>query len=287
MITVKKSKAVGRVKHTLVRASATLNVVPYKSKGKLTQRLRVPLRPGTTVSVVGRDSITYVSCKGVGGVPFFYAYKMNFSTFIDLGFTSSNGHKLLACLRGALRRDLDCGPRACRVRGRRKAMGCGTFLVTYNGTSRCKGGTCVTPRTSLASKLVSIAVLRPFAILSIPSLSFRLFGGAVSRGDQVGAFHAGGVGVRHSGPKIVRCSKSPVVKKGSVRMRLVPRKLGVVISSGGGRGRPFDLLRRVSRVFDNVGPGTRAFTFQRDRLFRLGGDLLHHLSGGRWGVSFF
>lgn len=253
MMTVNKSKAVGRVKHSLMRARATLNVVPYNSNGKLTERLRVPVRPGGTLRVVGRKMASVVSCNGVGNASFFYAYKMNFSTFIDLGFTGTKGHNLLACLRGALRRDLACRPRACRLRARSNACGCGTFLVTYNGTSRCNGGTCVAPRTALASNLLSIAVLRPFAMLSIPSLTFRLFGGAVSRGDHVGAFHYEGLHVRHADPKMIRFSNSPVRTSRGIGVRLVRGKLHIVIPGRAVMGSGTGILRGTRRCIGKVG----------------------------------
>lgn len=281
MITVNKSNAVGRVKQTLVRAGATVKVVPYNSKGKLTHRLRVPVRPGKTVGILGTKGIGAVSCNVVSGRPFFYAYKIKFSTFMDLGFTSSKGENLLACLRGALRRDLACRPRACRVRGSANAMHCGTFLVTYTGTSRCNGGTCVTPRTSLASKVVSVAILRPFAILSIPSLSFRLFGQALSRGDHVGAVGSGDVVVRHTRRKIFRFSKSPVVNKGSLGIRVVRRKLRIVTPVHPGRvpSPPLGVLRRFAS-FVKQHPVASTVTRGRGRLLVLGRRVLEHLSGG-------
>lgn len=280
MMTVKKSKAVGRVTHSLIRASATLKVVPYNSNGKLTQRLRVPVRPGGTLRILGRNYVSMVSCNGVGKASFFYAYKINFSTFIDLGFTRTNGHKLLACLRGALRRDLGCRPRACRLRARGKMAGCGTFLVTYNGTSRCKGGTCVTPRTALASKLLSIAVLRPFAILSIPSLTFRLFGGAVSRGDHVGAFHYEQLYVHEATPNIMRFSNSPVRASTSIGVRLVRENLHIMIPRTT-RGSTTGILRETRRCVGKVGLVGRTVM---SGVASEGGGVLGGLAGGKWWV---
>lgn len=283
MITMKKSKAVGRVTHSLMRAGATLKVVPYNSKGKLTQRLRVSVSPHGTLRVLGSKVVSVVSCKGVGNASFFYAYKMKFSTFMDLGFTGTNGHKLLACLRGALRRDLGCRPRACRLRARSNASGCGTFLVTYNGTSRCKGGTCVTPRTALASNLLSMAVLRPFAMLSIPTLTFRLFGGAVSRGDHVGAFHYGGLYVRHDSPNIIRFSNSPVRTSRSVGVRLVRGKLQMIMPNSGGGSGP-GMLRGTRRCMGNVGlvgrTVMRSVTRGGGIVLGGGGRLVRGLAGG-------
>lgn len=278
IVTVKKSNAVGRVTHSLMRAGATLNVVPYNSNGKLTHRLRVPVRPGGTVSVVGSKLVSVVSCKGVGSIPFFYAYNIKFSTFMDLRFSGTKEEKPLACLRGALLRDLGCHPRACRLRVSNDALQCGTFLVTYKGTSRCKGGTCVTPRTALGSKLLSIAVLRPFAILSMPSLSFRLFGGAVSRGDQVGAFHYRALHVRHSGPKMIRFSNSPVVVKRGMSMGVVGGKLRIVIPQST-RGSASGILRQTRSCVGKLGRVGSTFI----RSVTRGGGVVLSGNGERFG----
>lgn len=229
IITMNNSNAIGRMTHSLIRSSSTLNVLPYNSKGNLTHRLLLPVGLGGDVRVVGTYRVRSLSCKIVGRCPFFYAYKVNFSTFIDVGFTRDKGHKPVDCTRGVLERNLGCRPRACALRSRAKAGRCGTFLVSYTGTSRCNGGTCVTPRTSVDSKLVSMIVVRPFSIVRTSRIDFSVFGGALSGGSGVGSFQYGGLRVAHDGPNIVRCSNSPIVANTSVSIRVRRGNVGVVM----------------------------------------------------------
>lgn len=246
IVTIKKSKAIGRVTHTVLRSNTILKVVPGNSNGNLTHRLRVPVSMHQTVSLVMGKRISAVSYYGTGKHIFFYAYKINFSTTIDRGFTKRGHHNSLACVGGAIRRCLDCGPRPCRLLVSGRAIGRGTFLITYKGTSRCNGGTFVTPRTGVRSNGVSVAVLSPFNPLSVTPLTVRLFAGRVSHGDGVGAFGKGRIAVVHRGPKIVRLSKRPVVTSDQVRVSILPGSLGMLAP------RAISFARRMRGLFNRM-----------------------------------
>jgi diacylglycerol kinase (ATP) len=220
---------VNEIGKALAGSETAMAIIPCGSGNGLARHLHIPMNIASAVGVINgghRETIDYGI---IDNHPFFCTCGIGFDAQVTMAFTEKGSRGLLTYISTTVEQyfKYKCGSYQLTLDDNEETVR--AFLITIGNASQYGNNAYIAPRATMKDGLLDIVVLKPFPLIDVPSLAYRLFHKKIEESRYVEHRLCKHLIIHRDAPGSAHFDGEPLKAGKDIDIRIVPQSLHVIV----------------------------------------------------------
>jgi len=216
----------------LIGRKAALAILPTGSGNGFARHLGMPLDPLKAIGAICSGRIETIDAAEVNGLRFLGTFGIGFDALVAHRFAQQHTRGLRTYVTEAATAYFSYVPETYRLTTGGNVTEVRAFALAVANSNQYGNEAKIAPRASLQDGLLDVVAISAPSMFTAPSLLARLFGGSFDKAMGVTSMQVDDILIERSEEGAAHLDGEPIVLPQSMRVRVLPRALKVVVPIG-------------------------------------------------------
>lgn len=220
---------VSEVATGLVGTEKALGIIPCGSGDGLALHLGISRNPIKAIQGINECRVETVDCAVLEGKNFFCTCGSGFDALVGWNFARANSRGLITYVKEATKAWFGYKPDHYVIKTDTDTWEGKALIVTVGNASQWGNNARITPLASMTDGLLDITVVKPFGLLWMPVLAFKLMTGKAYTTSKTVHLLSKTIDIARTGEAPVHLDGDPALMGNKLHVEVVPNALKVAV----------------------------------------------------------
>lgn len=219
---------VNQVAAVVVNTPIAIGILPLGSGNGLARSNQIPMNLQQALAVIAKGTIRKMDSALINGIPYFCTAGVGFDALIANCFATSTKRGFATYINTTIKEFFNYKPNHYAITVDGEKTNVDAFLITIANAGQWGNDVYIAPGAKLDDGLLRVSILKPFSILSIPSIGLKLFLKKIDTAKNYMAIIGKKIEIEFDNELPVHFDGEPILVKNKLNIEVVPLSLNVV-----------------------------------------------------------
>lgn len=220
---------INEIAAALVGTQTKLAIIPFGSGNGLARALKIPMNTSKALSIINQTNSDLIDVAKLNDNFFFNMSGLGFDAHISHVFSKDKKRGLLGYIKATFRELKNYKSENYQINIDGKQINERAFILSIANSSQYGNEAHIAPRAQLHDGLLDLIIVKPFPLILMPIMAFRLFTKSADRSKYLISLQGKSIQISNNKKSVIHLDGEAKLINESINISIQPLALNVIV----------------------------------------------------------
>ncbi len=220
---------INEIAAALVGTQTKLAIIPFGSGNGLARALKIPMNTSKALSIINQTNSDLIDVAKLNDNFFFNMSGLGFDAHISHVFSKDKKRGLLGYIKATFRELKNYQSENYQINIDGKLINERAFILSIANSSQYGNEAHIAPRAQLHDGLLDLIIVKPFPLILMPIMAFRLFTKSADRSKYLISLQGKSIQISNNKKSVIHLDGEAKLINESINISIQPLALNVIV----------------------------------------------------------
>lgn len=220
---------INEIASAIVGTQTKLAIIPYGSGNGLARALKIPMNTIKALNIINQMNSDYIDVAKLNDNFFFNMSGLGFDAHISHVFSKDNKRGLLGYIKATFRELKNYKSENYQINIDGKEINERAFILSIANSSQYGNEAHIAPRAQLHDGLLDLIIVKPFPLILMPIMAFRLFTKSADRSKYLISLQGKSIQISNNKKSVIHLDGEAKLINENINISIQPLALNVIV----------------------------------------------------------
>lgn len=220
---------INEIAAALVGTQTKLAIIPFGSGNGLARALKIPMNTSKALSIINQTNSDLIDVAKLNDNFFFNMSGLGFDAHISHVFSKDKKRGLLGYIKATFRELKNYQSENYQINIDGKQINERAFILSIANSSQYGNEAHIAPRAQLHDGLLDLIIVKPFPLILMPIMAFRLFTKSADRSKYLISLQGKSIQISNNKKSVIHLDGEAKLINESINISIQPLALNVIV----------------------------------------------------------